>query len=103
VENSRTGLSEQPEDRGTRKTVLALERLEGFAEVMERVERAVPALHVPVLILWGHPDPYFGRGELRHLADMFPQATVREIAGGGHFPQEDAPQAVNEALLAFLR
>jgi pimeloyl-ACP methyl ester carboxylesterase len=89
--------------RGTRKTVLALERLEGFAGLMERVEKAVQALRIPVLILWGHPDPYFGRGELRQLVKMFPETTVREIAHGGHFPQEDDPQAVNEALLAFLQ
>lgn len=88
---------------GTRRTVLALERLEGFAALMERVEKAVQALHIPVLILWGHPDPYFGRGELRQLVEIFPEANVREIAHGGHFPQEDAPQAVNEALLAFLQ
>jgi pimeloyl-ACP methyl ester carboxylesterase len=88
---------------GTRKTVLALERLEGFATLTERVEKAVQALHIPVLILWGRPDPYFRRQGLRQLVEMFPHATVREISRGGHCPQEDAPQVVNEALLAFLR
>lgn len=86
----------------TRRTVLALERLESFDTVMERVERAVRDIRVPILILWGHPDPYFRRSELRQLRAMFPQATVREIRGGGHFAQEDAAEAVSRELLAFL-
>jgi haloalkane dehalogenase len=90
------------EPEGTRRTMLALERLEGFDTLMERVERAVQELHVPTLILWGHPDAYFRSGELGRLQQAFPGATVREIEKGGHFPQEDAPEAVNRALLAFL-
>jgi pimeloyl-ACP methyl ester carboxylesterase len=87
----------------TCKTILSLERLEGFDELMERVEPAIQGLPVPVLILWGHPDPYFGRGELAHLRAMFPDVTVREIEGGGHFTQEDAHETVTRELLAFLR
>jgi hypothetical protein len=43
----------------TRKTVLSLERLEGFAPLMERVEAALSDVAIPTLILWGHPDAYF--------------------------------------------
>jgi pimeloyl-ACP methyl ester carboxylesterase len=87
----------------TCKTILSLERLEGFDALMERVEPAIQGLPVPVLILWGHPDPYFGRGELAHLRAMFPDVTVREIKDGGHFAQEDAPETVTRELLTFFR
>ncbi len=89
--------------KGTRRTMLALERLEGFSSLMERVERAVQEIHVPTLILWGHPDAYFRQGELGQLRAMFPHAVVREIPNGGHFPQEDAPQAMSRELLEFLQ
>jgi pimeloyl-ACP methyl ester carboxylesterase len=88
---------------GLRRTVLALERLEGFAELMGQVASRLPRLvEIPTLIIWGHPDPYFRAGELERLKDLFPAAIVREIPDGGHFPLEDAPQAVTEALLDFL-
>ena len=89
--------------RGLRRTILALERLEGFAGLMEKVAAELPRLaQLPTLIIWGHPDPYFRPRELERLKGMFPAALVREIPGGGHFPQEDAPEAVTAALLDFL-
>jgi haloalkane dehalogenase len=88
---------------GTRRTILALERLEGYAEIMERAEVAVRTLSIPTLLLWGHPDEYFRRRELAWLKDVFPHADVYEIPHGGHFPQEDAPEVMSEALMAFLR
>ena len=91
------------EAEDTRRTILALERQEGFETLVERVERAMQGINVPMLILWGHPDPYFRRSELEQLKIMFPHATVREIAHGGHFSQEDAPETVTHELLAFLR
>ena len=82
---------------------LALERLEGYGDLMRQVEAAMPRLsQIPTLIIWGQPDVYFRPHELQRLKDAFPDAVVREIRGGGHFPQEDAPEAVTAALLDFL-
>jgi haloalkane dehalogenase len=86
----------------TRKTVLSLERLEGFAALTERVEIALSAVAIPTLILWGHPDAYFSKNELEWLKVTFPDAEVREIPGGGHFPMEDASESVTKELLRFL-
>jgi haloalkane dehalogenase len=89
--------------RGLRRTVLALERLEGYDDLMKQVEAALPRLsQIPTLIIWGQPDVYFRPHELQRLKDVFPAAVVREIPDGGHFPQEDAPEAVTAALLDFL-
>jgi haloalkane dehalogenase len=99
----RQAYAEPLKARGLRRTILALERLEGFAGLMEEVAAELPRLaQLPALIIWGHPDPYFRPRELERLKAMFPAATVREIPGGGHFPQEDAPEGVTEALLDFL-
>jgi haloalkane dehalogenase len=89
-------------DHATRRTVLALERLEGFTDLMEQVELVIPSMKMSVMILWGYPDAYFKRLEMKHLTDLFPNATVREIEGGGHFPMDDMPLVVTDALLKFL-
>lgn len=86
----------------SRRTVLALERLEGFEALVQEIESSLPAASMPVLILWGHPDQYFGRHELERLKETFPRADIVEIPGGGHFPMDDAPQIVTEELLRFL-
>jgi haloalkane dehalogenase len=91
------------EAEDTCRTILALERQEGFEAVLERVEDAVRDIGIPMLILWGQPDPYFRQSELEQLKRMFPHAIVREIERGGHFSQEDAPETVTRELLAFLR
>jgi len=41
----------------TRRTVLALERLDGFGALMAEVVEILPTLEVPIHIIWGHPDP----------------------------------------------
>ena len=88
---------------GTRTTVLALERLEGYPAMMQEVVDALPRMRVPTLILWGEPDGYFRRPEMDRVHALIAHAEVRPIPGGGHFPQEDAPEVVTDALLAFFR
>jgi haloalkane dehalogenase len=86
----------------TRRTMLALERLTGYHGLMREVEDALPKMRIPTLILWGLPDVYFRPPEMQRLHVLLPHAQVHPISDGGHFPQEDAPQAVTEALLRFL-
>ncbi len=88
---------------GTRRTMLSLERLTGYRALMEQVERALPKMRVPTLVLWGEPDYYFRPAELERLHRLLPQAAVEKIPEAGHFLQEDAAEAVTNALLRFLR
>jgi haloalkane dehalogenase len=50
----------------------------------------------PVEIVWGRNDPILGRALRRHQAAL-PSARVTEVAGG-HFVQEEAPEAVVAAV-----
>lgn len=86
----------------TRRTVLLLERLTGYAALMREVVDVLPRMQVPTLILWGEPDAYFRPPERRCLHALIPHARVHPIQKGGHFPQEDATDAVTDALWAFL-
>lgn len=87
----------------TRRTVLALERLSGFPESAQAACGHFDGVALPTLLLWGDPDPYFRDSELRRMRGLFPRALLRRIAGGGHFPQEDASSQVTDALSEFLR
>jgi pimeloyl-ACP methyl ester carboxylesterase len=91
-----------PSERiGTRRTFLRLERLEGYRELMERVVDALPSMPEDALILWGSHDTYF-RNEHDQLSALLPKSRLVELPGGGHFPQEDMPDAVTSELDAFL-
>jgi pimeloyl-ACP methyl ester carboxylesterase len=49
-------------------------------------------------VLWGMADPAFGADYLARWREGFPRATVTTLPGVGHFPQEEAPDAVLEAI-----
>lgn len=87
---------------GTRRTVLALERLAGFREQTERVISALGMMRVPTLLLWGHPDPYFRERELERMRSTFHWAALRVLPRGGHFPQEDLPEDLTSSLCEFI-
>ena len=87
---------------GTRRTMLRLERLEGYQPLMEDVEHALKGVDIPSLIVWGTPDQYFSQREMKYLQMVFPDADVVEVPDGGHFVMEDKPQALTNALLTFF-
>lgn len=86
---------------GNRRTFLRLERLEGYPSLMRQVMAALPRLPRSPMILWGTPDAYF-RHEYREREKVLPHSRLVMLEGGGHFPQEDAPDAVTRELDAYL-
>jgi pimeloyl-ACP methyl ester carboxylesterase len=81
----------------------ALARRRGWAG---RVAKRHP-IDVPVLLVWGVEDPAVGR-ELADRERLEPwlaagnRPTIQRLEGVGHFVQNEAPEPVTEALLAFL-
>jgi pimeloyl-ACP methyl ester carboxylesterase len=57
----------------------------------------------PTLLLWGERDPYLGRALTKGLEAWVPDLRVRCFPDASHWVQNDAPEQVNQALLAFLR
>jgi haloalkane dehalogenase len=62
--------------------------------------RRTPLLELPVLIVWGMNDPAFGRRHLAKWKESLPHARVVELLTG-HWPHEEAPDAVVEAVRSF--
>jgi haloalkane dehalogenase len=56
----------------------------------------------PALILWGMKDPAFQPRQLARWREALPAARVVELAGAGHWPHEEEPERVIEAVRAFL-
>lgn len=54
---------------------------------------------IPAAIVWGERDPAFGPAYLARLRTALPKARLRTLPAVGHFPAEEAPDAVVEAIL----
>jgi haloalkane dehalogenase len=54
--------------------------------------------HRPMKIVWGMKDSAFKPNQLAKWRDAFPKAEVIEVPAAGHWPHEEEPQAVLEAI-----
>ena len=63
---------------------------------------ALPNLTIPTLVIWGMEDTALPPENIEGMADIVDDLTLVEVAGSGHFVTWEAPDAVNEALDAFL-
>ena len=66
------------------------------------LKRWLPRIGLPTLVLWGAEDriatPDYGRA----LAAALPNARFEVIAGAGHYPQIERPDAVARAIGSFI-
>ena len=64
----------------------------------DRWERAIERADVPLRFVWGPLDPVSGAHMLAELRLRRPDAHVAELAGVGHYPQLEEPEAVATEL-----
>jgi pimeloyl-ACP methyl ester carboxylesterase len=55
-----------------------------------------------MLVIWGLADRTLGPEQLERWKQAVPHAEVAALAGVGHWPHEEVPEAVIEALRAFV-
>ena len=53
---------------------------------------------VPLRLVWGMRDSAFPRYVLERWQRTFPHAQTVEVAAAGHWPHEEAPEVVIDAL-----
>ncbi|HEY7602064.1 MAG TPA: alpha/beta fold hydrolase [Methylomirabilota bacterium] len=71
-----------------------------YADLWRRRERLRGR---PVLIVWGLADPAFPPRHLARWVELFgAEARVVRLPDAGHWPHEEAPDAVAQALVGFL-
>lgn len=62
----------------------------------------VPRLEVPTLVVWGEEDRALGVELLEGTEALVADLTVRRLPGVSHWVQQEAPEAVNAILEAWL-
>ena len=91
-------------DAGTRRAVLRLYRASHDVPAFGRRQAALLApLRRPALVVWGKRDPYLPWSLAERQRQVFPDAQVAILDDSGHWPFVDAPQAVRELVVPFLR
>jgi pimeloyl-ACP methyl ester carboxylesterase len=68
----------------------------------EIFEPLLPAISVPVLILWGEEDSWLPAATSERIASLIPKAHRVLLPNAGHFAMEDRPEAVAAELRRFL-
>lgn len=67
-------------------------------------EAAVASITAPTLLLWGEADTWTPLAQAEQLQALLPTVSgLTTFPASGHQPMEEAPQAFNDALLAFLK
>lgn len=69
---------------------------------LSRVETLLKEIKQPVTIIWGKEDRILPVRQANFLMQHLPQADLHILEEVGHAPQEEAPDAVNEIIIAFL-
>jgi len=68
-----------------------------------KLERRLPLIKAPTLILWGENDRLMPRSYAVTIADAIKARTeTKVIAGAGHLAELDKPDEVAAAILAFM-
>jgi pimeloyl-ACP methyl ester carboxylesterase len=90
-------------DRGTRRAVLKLYRATPDpGRTAGEVGAAIAALHKPALVVWGAKDPFIGVQFAERQREFFDVQDVVILENSGHWPFQDDPERVAQAITAFL-
>jgi len=60
------------------------------------------AVPVPTLVLWGTADPILPVAWADRLPEYFPDLTLKQVPGVGHFLMREAPEYVVQEVTTFL-
>jgi haloalkane dehalogenase len=71
-----------------------------YQSLLDRLDRLQ---RIPVLMVWGMKDSAFQPYQLERWRQLLPQATVAAIESAGHWPHEEEPARVVEAIERFLQ
>jgi pimeloyl-ACP methyl ester carboxylesterase len=69
---------------------------------MNDLQRTLPKLTAPTLLIWGSKDPIIEEPYRQTLREALPQAQVKVFEGLGHNPFWEEPEACARVINAFL-
>jgi pimeloyl-ACP methyl ester carboxylesterase len=90
-------------DRETRRTVLKLYRnTPDPGDTAEELGSAIAHLRRPTLVVWGASDPFLSVEYAARQRDYFEVEDVVILPDSGHWPFQDDPERVEQAVVRFL-
>jgi pimeloyl-ACP methyl ester carboxylesterase len=91
-------------DRATRRAVLKLYRATPDpGSTADALGPAMAELNKPALVVWGAKDPFISVEYAERQREFFAVQDVVVLPDSGHWPFQDDPQAVRDAVLPFLQ
>ncbi len=91
-------------DRATRQTVLKLYRATPDpGQTSKELGAATVALQMPALVIWGAADPFIDAAYAERQREFFAVQEVVILKDSSHWPFQDDPERVEQAILPFLR
>lgn len=80
-------------DQGTQRAIIRLQRAVDD-ERMKTMAAALESLAMPVMIVWGQRDPWWGSDVLDAYTARVPDARIERLSDAGHWPWLDDPGVV---------
>lgn len=94
---------------GYRATILCPGRAQNVLTALRKwqqdvalLEKTIPKLNIPTLLIWGTRDKAVDPRSAMILKERLPQAELHTIEGAGHLPFEEAPDEFNGLAVQFL-
>ena len=67
------------------------------------IRNEIASIRAPLLAIQGEADPYGTMAQIDDIARALPHAQLLKLPACGHSPHKDQPEAVAEAIEAFIR
>ncbi len=81
-------------DQGTQRAILRLYR-SASETALAAAGAQLESLRMPALVIWGEQDPWLPAALAEAYGERLPSSEVKLIAGAGHWPWLDAPEAID--------
>jgi pimeloyl-ACP methyl ester carboxylesterase len=69
---------------------------------LDELQRAIPNIDVPVLLIWGSRDAAVFPDSAPTLKSHLRNCELLMFSGVGHLPYEEVPDEFNHAVMKFL-
>jgi haloalkane dehalogenase len=89
-------------DRGAADAFSSILRGMIGAEFGPRVKEVLPALKIPILLIWGRQDRMIPPSIYRRFSDLNPKLQMVALDHAGHCAHDERPEQVNQILLDWL-
>lgn len=96
-------LSSPAYDEGAEQTLFRLSRSVRKDDFAESVRDLLPAVTIPILLIWGLQDKMIPPNQARAIAELNTNLKLIELENAGHCPHDEYPEQFNSLLLDWLK